>query len=141
MKNFKSVFDDNKIYFGKFALVGISGIIVNQGMLALLTLVFLMSVELAGLIAIELSIITNFLLNNYWTWSDRAGQKVWVKFFKYHIVTLVSGAVNYIILIVLTRYGMNPLISNLFGIGAGMLVNFVLNNFWTFYAKQENELH
>jgi len=57
----------------KFALVGLSGVGVNIGILYWLT-------ESAGLfylasatIAIEVSIISNFSLNNYFTFADRRG--------------------------------------------------------------------
>jgi len=119
-------------YFGKFAVVGASGIVVNQGCLALLTLVFGVAVKWAGAIAIELSILNNFLLNNFWTWRDRRQQPFWRKLLKYHLVTSVSGGVNYAVLLTLTHFGMHALVANLVGIGLGMVINFLLNHFWTF---------
>lgn len=127
------VFLDNlKGYFGRFALVGISGIIVNQGVLALLNLVFGIPVGISGAIAIETSILNNFTLNNLWTWKNRNEQSLWQKLIKYHTVTLFSGLVNYTILLVLTHIGFHVLIANLIGIGIGMTINFIFNHFWTF---------
>jgi dolichol-phosphate mannosyltransferase len=121
-----------KTYIGKFSLVGISGFVVNQGMLAILIEIVHMDVKWAGIIAIELSIISNFLLNNYWTWRDKREQHMLMRFFKYHLVTLVSGGLNYAVLIGLTYMGMHPLIANLFGIALGTIVNFIFNHYWTF---------
>ena len=60
--------------FLKFCLVGGSGILVNEGLLFLLT-------EFGGLyylwssaIAIEASIITNYILNDFWTFRDRSDE-------------------------------------------------------------------
>ena len=57
--------------FLKFSLVGLSGVLVNLGSFQLL-LGLGIHKYLASPIAIELSIISNFLLNNYWTFADRA---------------------------------------------------------------------
>ena len=56
--------------FWKFALVGASGVIVN--MLTLITLVeyFDASPTVAWMAAVGLSILSNFLLNNAFTWRD-----------------------------------------------------------------------
>jgi dolichol-phosphate mannosyltransferase len=119
-------------YFGRFAVVGVSGIIVNEGLLFLLTESLEMKVALAGLISIECSIITNFLLNNFWTWRDRRTETFFIRLFRYHAVTAISGGTNYIILLLLTHTGMHHLLANLIGIGVGMLINFLFNHYWTF---------
>jgi len=121
-----------KSRFLKFAVVGISGIFVNEGLLALLTEVFAVKVHWAGAIAIEVSIIHNFLLNNFWTWRDTRQKPFITRFIQYHSVALISGSVNYIVLVGLTALGLHHLISNMIGIGIGTLINFILNHYWTF---------
>ena len=128
----KDYIDALKGYFTKFAIVGISGILVNLGVLALLKDGFDINVKLAGALAIEISIISNFLLNNFWTWKERREKSFWNRFAKYHMVTLISGAVNWIFLVVLTDYGLYYLLAQAIGIGAGMMINFFLNHHWTF---------
>ncbi len=120
-----------KAHAWKFAIVGISGIAVNQGALALL-LIAGINLAIAGAIAIETSIISNFLLNNGWTWKQTNTTPLWIKFLKYHMVTLISGLMNYAILIILSGFGMAPLMANLAGIATGMALNFFVNHFWTF---------
>jgi dolichol-phosphate mannosyltransferase len=112
--------------------VGISGIIVNEGLLAMLTEVGDMKVTWAGAIAIEVSIIHNFLLNNFWTWRDNRQKSFLIRFIQYHSVTLISGGINYLILIGFSALGMHHLIANLIGIAIGTVINFVLNHYWTF---------
>jgi dolichol-phosphate mannosyltransferase len=120
-------------YFGKFALVGISGIIVNEGFLALFHNLLGWSLKLSSGLAIELSIINNFMLNNFWTWADRRQQNFWTKFFKYHLVTWgSSGLVNWGVLQYLNGLGFNEHLANLIGIGLGTIINFVFSHFWTF---------
>lgn len=126
--------------FLKFAIVGISGIVVNQGLLALQVDVWGVNLKIAGLIAIELSILNNFFLNNLWTWKTRKKHTFAIRLLRYHMVTALSGGVNYLTLLVLTdSAGMHYLTANLIGIGLGMIINFSLNHLWTF-QKRDSEL-
>jgi dolichol-phosphate mannosyltransferase len=127
-------------YLGKFSLVGISGIFVNQGLLTLFVSVWGWKVSTAGLVSIELSILSNFFLNNFWTWKEKKGSSFLSRFFKYHAVTIVSGGINYLILISLTYYGLHYFIANLIGIAVATIVNFIFNHFWTFKAKSHETL-
>ncbi len=130
------VFHSLKSYFGKFSVVGISGMVVNQGFLTLFVSVFSWDVSIAGIIAIEISILSNFILNNYWTWKDQKESSFLTRFMKYHAVTIFSGGVNYLILLILTSMGYHYFISNLIGIAVGAVVNFIFNHFWTFKARE-----
>lgn len=121
--------------FIKFCLVGGSGVIVNEGLLWLLT-------EFAGLyylvssaISIETSIITNFTLNDFFTFSDRRtrGFKDFLKrLVKFNLVSLVGLALNWGILALLTSMlGLHYLVANLFGIAVAILWNYLANLWWT----------
>ncbi len=121
--------------FIKFGIVGASGIAVNMGSLYVLTDFGKIPYFIASLIAIELSILSNFSVNLGWTWKDRAeAGTVWSKLLRYHIgvgATALLG--NYLILIAMTEmFGVYYLVSNLVGIGVGTLANYVVNDLWTF---------
>jgi dolichol-phosphate mannosyltransferase len=118
--------------FLKFLVVGGSGVIVNEGILALLTEIYSVKVFIAGIIAIESSILSNFLLNNFWTWRDKRHKPFINRLFQYHSVALVAGIVNYLVLIGLSSAGLHHLLANLVGIAFGTVINFLLNNYWTF---------
>jgi len=106
----------------EFSIVGIIGIFVN-----LLVLYLLRSIGIphftASAIAIEASIINNFLLNNYWTFSDRSGGFL-KKIIEYHIVSSISSLIQYFVsnLIFYFIYP-NSIISQLVGIVSGYLIN------------------
>ena len=110
----------------KFALVGASGILVNEGLLWLLVNLNL-PLQLAGMIAIELSILNNFILNDLWTFKEKKSGAIYFRCLKYHFSVIMGAVVNYFTLLVLVFMGLNYLIANLFGILFGFIANYVLS--------------
>ncbi len=121
----------------KFAVVGFSGVGVNMGLLYLLTEYIKIMYPISSIIAIEMSIISNFILNDLWTWRDRIKKKLFYRFSQYHIsVGLTAILANWIILVLLTEiFNIYYLISNLIGISIGTLSNYIINDLWTFRKK------
>jgi dolichol-phosphate mannosyltransferase len=120
--------------FIKFGLVGAAGVIVNLGAFTLL-LNSGMNKFLASPIAIELSIISNFLLNNWWTFRwRRTADGIRVKGLKFNAVSLAALGISYgtfVVLSALLPQG-SPQIHQLIGIVPATLVNYFLNSYWTF---------
>jgi len=110
----------------KFALVGASGVLVNEGLLWFLVNLFL-PIYLASAIAIESSILSNFTLNDIWTFKSKKTGKWYVRCLKYHLSVAVGGFVNYGTLLALVTFGLNYLIANLFGIFLGFIANYILS--------------
>ena len=80
----------------KFGIVGISGIIVNTGVLYILSEYFGIFYLISSLVAIELSIINNFIWNDFWTFGHEKDQKISMvtnRFLSYHIVS-IGGMCN-----------------------------------------------
>ena len=123
--------------FIKFCFVGGSGVIVNLGIYIILTRVFSLMFAVASPIAIEFSILTNFMFNNVWTFKKRNNQShLFKKLMKFHIVAGAAGLVNYFIFLGLVyQFGWNDIISNLIGIVVATLINYVLNSIWTWKHK------
>ena len=122
--------------FIKFAAVGGRGVLVNEGLLALLHYAGTLDYRFALFIAAETAVISNFILNHYFTFADLRG--VGVKSFvkKLSLFDLISQpgvALNIGITVLITEVGNNPylLAVNLVGILAAMLWNFFANNMWT----------
>ncbi|WOF17123.1 glycosyltransferase family 2 protein [Methanoplanus sp. FWC-SCC4] len=114
----------------KFAAVGISGIFVNVGLLYFLTEYFGIFYLISSLIAIETSIITNFILNDLWTFKGNESRfsKKWHRFVSFQFVSVMGVLINMGILWALTEFaGLYYVISNLFGIGAAFAWNFLVN--------------
>ncbi len=123
--------------FLKFAVVGASGVIVNLLSFSLLLEVGL-NKFIASPLAIELSIISNFLFNNYWTFRERkTNDRIRVKGLKFNVVSLMSLAFSYSTFILLSYFYSNtsPQIHQLIGIIPATLINFFLNSYWTFKHK------
>ena len=119
--------------FIKFAIVGGSGVLVNMGLLFILTRFLSVRLEIASPIAIEVSILTNFTLNNLWTFKKRNTHvPFWSRLFRYHLVTGLAGIVNYLVLLLLVKtFGLHDMLSNLIGILIGTFINYFLNSLWT----------
>lgn len=120
--------------FLRFLAVGASGVVVN---LACFTLLLELGVHkyLASPIAIEISIISNFLLNNYWTFGSRKRtDRTGIRGLKFNAVSLLSLVFSYGIFVVLTLIFPNvlPQIHQLVGIVPATLINYLLNSYWTF---------
>ncbi len=118
----------------KFSAVGISGVLVNTGFLYIFTRYFHMVYFVSSIFSIELSIISNFIFNDIWTWQDRIKKSLWKRIVQYHIsVGITAVLVNWVILILLTElFDLYYLISNLVGIAFGTLANYLINDLWTF---------
>lgn len=113
--------------FLKFSIVGLSGVFVNMGFLWLFVEIFKFDKKIAGAISIEISIINNFLWNNYWTWKERRGISFLHRLIRYNIITLLTSAIfNYFLYIFLLHLGINYLIAQLAGIALAVVINFVL---------------
>ena len=124
----------------KFGIVGATGVGVNMGSLFLLTEYGRIPYFVGSLVAIELSILSNFWLNLIWTWKDRSESgSSWTKLWRYHVGASITGFLcNYLILVGLTElFGVKYMISNLIGIGVGTIGNFVINDLWTFKNRAE----
>lgn len=125
--------------FIKFGIVGGSGVLVNMGLLYLLTRFLSVPLEIASPIAIWISILTNFSLNNLWTFKERNTHvPFWSRLFRYHLVSGVAGLVNYLTLLLLVKFlGMNDMLANLIGIGLGTIINFTMNSLWTWRVRSQ----
>ena len=119
--------------FIKFLAVGFSGVFVNLGVYIFLTRIMRVPVELAPLVAIEVSIISNFLLNHYWTFTSRTTETSFLKkLFRFHLAAGLAGVINYTVFLMLLKvFNMHDILSSIIGISLGALVNYFLNSYWT----------
>jgi dolichol-phosphate mannosyltransferase len=95
---------------------------------------------IAGAIAIELSILNNFILNERWTFRDRGhgGFSLWLKrCLAFHLSSgLVAMLAQLLTLFVLTRFaGFWDKLAYFIGIALGSLANYFICHRWIFKEK------
>jgi dolichol-phosphate mannosyltransferase len=139
--------------------VGASGVVVNLGCLYLFLAAEIQS-NIASALAIEISIISNFLLNYSWTFGDRNrdGRSFLSRSARFHLVSLGGGILQLATFIALNavwtslylpdsaitgsglveRWITNPpdvgrwaYVSQLAGIAIATLWNYLCNFYWT----------
>jgi dolichol-phosphate mannosyltransferase len=119
----------------KFIGVGLSGVAVNQGILWLLTDFAGLKYYISSPFAIEASIISNFILNNRFTFGDRriaTHGSFFSRLLKFNITCIFGALIQYGLLVLFTSvFGVHYLISNLIGIAAAFIWNYLLSLIWT----------
>lgn len=164
----------------KFLVVGTSGVPVNLGVVWLCTVTMspdafiglrdraagvfqipaLTSTGVRDIVSygvgILVSIFTNYILNNYWTWGDRVVGSSTGGFFrrlvKFYLVSSVAAVVqlgtssivsasvrgnDFFNTAISGDYRVYHAFAPLVGIIAGLAINFVANNLWTFRKKKD----
>ncbi len=128
--------------FIKFCVVGGSGVAVNLAFVWVGIQLFSAQEEaardaLASALGIFVSVFTNFLINDYWTWGDRPKGKRKRDFVarcaRYYLASALAVALQYGVAMALTRAaGLHLMLAQLIGIALGTVVNYAINNLWTF---------
>lgn len=125
--------------FMRFAVVGASGTVVNLGVFTLALHAHL-NKFVASPLAVEVSIIWNFFLNNYWTFKERKTRdRKRIKGLKFNLVSLASLGVSYatFVLVSILRPQASPQLAQFLGIVPAVFVNYFLNSYWTFRSHAE----
>jgi dolichol-phosphate mannosyltransferase len=123
--------------FFKFLLVGLSGVGVN---LVVFTFLFHMLGQrelTAATVAATVSMFSNFLLHDRFTWRGMGRGIQWIRLIKYGLVSSLGLMIQVgIICISLEWWGWHSLMANLAGIAGGTLWNYIANNRWTWSAQE-----
>ncbi len=115
--------------FRKFLTVGAVGLVVNQASLAFLHDIVGVAVVMASPVAILLSMLVTFTLNEHWTWHDRGTGRVMSRAMTYLPINLGGLLINWGVLYYLNEeHGVHYLAANLIGAGIAAIWNFCLNH-------------
>jgi putative flippase GtrA len=115
--------------FQKFLVVGSFGLLVNQMMLFALHDIGGMRLVLASPVAIFVSMVVTFMLNEAWTWHDRGSGPIVQRLGTYVPINTGGLIINWAILVYLAEnQGVHHLVANLIGAGVAAVWNFGLNN-------------
>jgi dolichol-phosphate mannosyltransferase len=142
----RRVFSKEQRRFIKFCIVGGSGVPVNllctwigyHAVFAALEQTWRRAA--AYLLGIGISIFTNFLLNDLWTWRDRekATRGFLGRVARFYLVSSVAAALQFGVAMGLSEgLGLHYLLAQLAGIALATAINFLVNNLWTFRGKGE----
>lgn len=147
----------------KFGLVGVTGVFVNLAVFEMLYRMASIQFSVANALGIVVSIFTNFLLNDMWTWGDRvkgARRRDWVgRLTRYYVSASVAAGVQLLVasaavalvfedLVVdipavvpveATSLDIGPTLAVLTGIVVGMGINFLASHLWAFRDAEVEE--
>ena len=127
--------------FITFTFVGVSGIVVNNAILFYAKESLHVPLAIASLIAIQIAIINNFIWNRQFTWTDRpmlGWASIRPGLIKFTLVSWVAGGLNWILLLLLTRFfDLYYILANLVAILCASVLNYFLNDLWTFRRRSD----
>ena len=116
----------------KFGIVGLSGIFVNLFVLWFLTSFIGIYYLYSAIFSIEASIISNFLLNDLWTFRDRRDRNWIRRLIKFNIISLPAFPMQISVMGILKEiFGVYYLMAAFIGIIIVFIWNFVPNTLWT----------
>ncbi len=109
----------------KFLVVGISGAIINLLLMKLIVGSFHDPIYMGAIFALEASIVSNFILNNYWTYRNRKSSgSVLRKYARYNLMSSLGSAIYFAMIFLLTAFSVNYMIATGVGIIASFSTNF-----------------
>jgi dolichol-phosphate mannosyltransferase len=126
--------------FLKFGAVGLVGVAVNLSIFIILTRNGL-SKYVASPMAIEVAIINNFILNNYWTFKHRkTSSHILLKGLQFKGISLLALIISYSSFILLNvMFPDTPAsLNQALAIIPATAVNYFLNSYWTFKDKSQD---
>jgi len=138
-----------RVRFLKFAMVGAMGAVIDFGVMNLMTHLFNMKLVFAGTISFACAVMSNFVLNRFWTYPDSRSRHILHQMgmfvivsaagiaFRIPILHYVEPPMAYVVGQVtrLPRDTTELLAKNgtwAFAIGVVMIWNFFINRYWTY---------
>lgn len=127
------------IRFLKYGMVGGTGFGVNLGLLALLVEIVHLHENLSVIISYGISIQTNFILNELWTFGDKRTtewRSVLIRAFKFNLVSIIGWAINLAVFsFFFNILGIFYILSEIIAVAVVTLWNFFVNIHWTWRNK------
>lgn len=135
--------------FVKFCVVGASGVAVNMAFVWVGLVVFAaagpaVQKATASALGILLSVLTNFLFNDLWTWGDRdkghRKRDFLARMATYYVASGLATLLQFGVAQALAQAAsLNIYVAQACGIAVGTLLNYAANNRWTFRDRRPPE--
>ncbi|MDQ0189372.1 glycosyltransferase family 2 protein [Alicyclobacillus cycloheptanicus] len=123
--------------FYLFALVGLSGVVINMVIYDVLVHLGL-AVPLSAFISAICAMVSNFILNDSLTWREVHSTSLHKRALKYGVTSVVGISVNILVLDLLYKGAhIHYLVSNLVGIACATVFNYIANNAWTWRSTKK----
>lgn len=125
--------------FGKFCLVGLTGVIISMASLWFFTEVLNFFYIISGIIASGLSISNNFWWNEVWTFRDKKSisrGNIFIRWFKFSVSRAAIAIIGLGILTFLTEVvRIYYLLSSIISIGFITVVNYSISSRWVWGTR------
>ena len=134
-----------RIRFIKFALVGVTGTVVDFGILNLLRLVFDLPLVWAQAISFVCAVINNFLWNRYWTYPESRSKEAPKQLVQFFIISLVgilirTPLIPWLDKVIFTMLENNqislPLANSVISQNVALAISIMIITFWNFFANR-----
>jgi len=118
----------------KFSAVGATGILVQAVALAVFLRLFGLHYIVATALAVEASVLHNFIWHRRWTWRDRRQAPPLAMLVRFNLTSgALSLAGNLLLMLVFVGgMNLNPLVANFITIAICSLINFTLADRFVF---------
>lgn len=124
----------------QYMMVGGVGMLVDNAFLYVLVESISIDVTIGKILSAEAAIISNFLINDFWTFRDHNVDTILERLFKSNLIRVGGVAVALVILKVLYEGFSVPLvIANSIGIFLGFVFNYGLENLYTWKTHRKLE--
>ena len=122
--------------FLRFSVAGFGGFIVQLAMLAALIHIAGVHYVTATVIAVELTILLNFMWHEHWTWRDRNKQCLLARLLRFNALTAVTSIFGSVVMttLLVETASMTPLVANAISVLVLGVVNFAGSNRFVFRA-------
>ena len=134
-----------RMRFLKFSFVGVTGTIIDFGVMNLMSLVFHLPLLWAQGISFTIAVVNNFLWNRYWTYPDSRSKKAPQQLIQFVLINLVGILVrtpliswlNNLVLNALNNTGIRlPLENFVVSQNTALAVSILIILFWNFFANR-----
>jgi putative flippase GtrA len=134
-----------RLRFLKFSFVGVTGTIVDFGVMNLMSLVFHLPLLWAQAISFTIAVVNNFLWNRYWTYPDSRSKRAPQQLIQFVLINLVGILVrtpliswlNKLILDALNNAAIRlPLENFVISQNAALAISILIILFWNFFANR-----
>ncbi len=140
--------DKERVRFLKFAAVGTVGAAIDFGVMNFMSHVFDMKLVYAGTISFICAVISNFVLNRYWTYPDSRSRHILQQLGMFFVVNAAGIAIRIpilhfvepVTLVYFDKFAAQSLSPEFLAknftlalaVGIVMLWNFFINRYWTY---------